>query len=272
MQINLRILFVGTACLALLAACNSGQQSKGDVAATVNGRPITEQFLGLMLKQRTDLGKPIDPDVRKNYLDRLTTQLAIAMEAEKKGLDKNPEVMAKIELNRQAVLVSAFVEDFMKNNPLTDDEIKAEYERIKTAEAGTEYKARHILVETEAEAKAIIAQLNKNPKSFDVLAQEKSKDTVSKVRGGDLGWILPKRLVPEFSNALIKLEKGKFTQEPVKSQFGYHVILLEDSRPLVMAPLEQYKARLKESLQQQKLQKTFDELKAKAKIEIAQKP
>jgi len=276
MLINSRILLASAACLTALAACNSGQSvqgssvSKEDVAATVNGVPISEKLLGLMLKQRTDLGKPVDPQARKAYLDRLASQLAVVQEAEKKGIDKRPEVMAQIELNRQAILVNTFVEDFYKSNPITDDEIKAEYERIKADEAGNEYKARHILVDSEADAKAIIAQLNKDPKAFDALAKEKSKDTVSKEKGGDLGWFLPKRMVPEFGAAVAKLEKGKFTQEPVKSMFGYHVILLDDSRPRVVGSIDQ--VRLKESLQQQRLQKTFDELKAKAKIEIVQKP
>lgn len=274
MLIDFRLLLPSAACLVVLAACNPGSSavSKDDVAATVNGAPISEKLLGLMLKQRTELGRSVDPETRKTYVDRLASQLAIAQEAEKKGLGKNPEVMAQLELSRQSVLVSAFVEDFFKNNPVTDDEIKAEYERIKTDEAGNEYKARHILVESEADAKAIIAQLSKNPKVFDTLARERSKDSASGAKGGDLGWFVPKRMVPEFGAAVAKLEKGRFTQEPVKSQFGYHVILLEDFRPRAMGPIDQYQARLKEHLKQQKLQKTFDELKAKAKIEIVQKP
>lgn len=278
MPIKSRILLASAACLVFLAACNSGQSvqgpavSKEDVAATVNGEPISEKLLGLMLKERSDLGRPVDAEARNAYIDRLALQLAVAQEAEKQGIGKRPEIIARIELSRQSLLVNAFVEDFFKNNPITDDEIKAEYEKIKADEAGNEYKARHILVESEADAKEIIAKLNKNPKAFDALAKEKSKDTTSKGRGGDLGWVIPKRMVPEFGAALAKLGKGKLTQEPVKSMFGYHVILLEDSRPRVVPPIEQYRERLKQDLQQRKMQKAFDELKAKAKIEITKKP
>ena len=278
MLINSRILLVSVVCLLVLAACNSGQSlqspaiSKEDVAATVNGEPVSERLLGLMLKERSDLGRPVDAEVRKTYLDRMALQLAVTQEAQKKGIDKRPEVIVKTELSRQSILVNAFVEDYFKSNPITDDAIKAEYEQIKADEGGTEYKARHILVGSESEAKEIIAKLNKNPKGFDALAQEKSKDTNSKARGGDLGWFVPKRMVPEFSAAVAKLGKGKFTREPVKSMFGYHVILLEDSRPRAAEPFEQIKERLKPQLEQQKMQKLFDEVKAKAKIEITQKP
>ena len=273
---RIRIALATAACAAVLAACTEQSAqgpalAKDDIAATVNGRPISERLLALIAKQRTDLGKSMDPEMRKTYLDRLALQLAVAMEAEKKGMDKRPEVLAQIELNRQSILVNTFVEDLFKSNPVTDADIKAEYDRLKTDETGNEYQVRHILVESEGEAKAIIGQLKKNPKAFDALAREKSKDSVSKERGGELGWLLPKRMVPEFGNAVVKLEKGKFAQEPVKSTYGYHVILLEDTRPMVVAPIEQYKVRLKDRLEQQKLQNAFDEVKAKAKIEIVPK-
>jgi peptidyl-prolyl cis-trans isomerase C len=150
--------------------------------------------------------------------------------------------------------------------------LKAEYEKFKSQAAGTEYKARHILVENEADAKDIIAKLKQNPKAFEALAKEKSKDTGSKGRGGDLGWFDPRGMVPEFGTAVTQLAKGKFSEEPVKSQFGYHVILLEDSRPKQFQALEQIKAELSQQVQQQNLKKYFDELKAKAKIDIAPAP
>lgn len=272
MLIELRNLLVST-CLIALAACNSGQSgpSADDVAATVDGTPISEKLLGSMLKQRSDFGRPVDAEARKAYLDRMILQLAVSQEAVRKGMDKRPEVAAKIELSRQSILVNALVEDYFKNNPISDDEIKAAYEKTKADEGSTEYKARHILVDAEPDAKDIIAKLKKDPKAFDSLAQQKSKDTGSKSKGGDLGWFVPKRMVPEFGAAVVKLQKGKFTQEPVKTMFGYHVILLDDSRPRVMESVEQYKDRLKPQLEQQKLQKVFDELKAKAKIDIVHK-
>jgi peptidyl-prolyl cis-trans isomerase C len=278
MFIKLRILLASVASLLALIACNSNNSPQGAgpakdaVAATVNGTPISESLVGMMLKQRTNLGRPADPESRKTFIDSLAMQLIISQEAVKKGLDKAPEVVNRIELGRQSVLVDAFVQDYLKNNAVSEDMLKAEYEKIKAQATGTEYKARHILVENEAEAKDIIARLKKNPKAFEALAKEKSKDRGSKDNGGDLGWFDPRGMVPEFGAAVAQLAKGKFTEEPVKSQFGYHVILLEDSRQQQVQPLEQIKPALMQQMQQQNLKKLFDEMKAKAKIEIVQAP
>ena len=181
--------------------------------------------------------------------------MVIAQEAVKKGLDKTPEVAEQIDAIKQSVLANAYVQDFIKNNPVTDDMLKAEYERIKATITGTEYKARHILVEKEAEAKDIIARLKKDPGAFAKLAMERSKDPGSKAQGGDLGWFDTSRMVPEFGAAVSKLEKGKFTLEPVKTQFGYHVILLEDSKPIEAPPLDEVKPQLSQQLQQQNVMK-----------------
>lgn len=278
MFIKLRILLASVASLLALIACNSNNSPQGAgpakdaVAATVNGTPISESLVGMMLKQRTNLGRPADPESRKTFIDNLAMQLIISQEAVKKGLDKAPEVVNRIELGRQSVLVDAFVQDYVKNNAVSEDMLKAEYEKIKAQATGTEYKARHILVENEAEAKDIIARLKKNPEAFEALAKEKSKDRGSKDNGGDLGWFDPRGMVPEFGAAVAQLAKGKFTEEPVKSQFGYHVILLEDSRQQQVQPLEQIKPALMQQMQQQNLKKLFDEMKAKAKIEIVQAP
>lgn len=272
MFIKPAILLAGAISVLTLIACSSNDpaQTKDAVAATVNGTPISERLVELMLKQRSNLGREAGAEARKAFIDRLAMQLIISQEAVKKGLDKSAEVADQMELIKQSVLVDAFVQDYLKNNPVSDDAIKAEYEKIKAQEAGTEYKARHILVDTEAEAKDIIAKLNKDPKAFEALAKAKSKDPGSKVKGGDLGWFDARGMVPEFGGAVSKLAKGKFTETPVKSQFGYHVILLDDTRAKEIAPLEQVKARLKQQLQEQNLQKVFDDMKAKAKIEIVQ--
>jgi peptidyl-prolyl cis-trans isomerase C len=223
----------------------------------------------MIAKQGAGSGRPDTPESRKAILDQLTMQMVIAEEAIKKGLDKTPEVVEQMDVLRQSVLANAYVQDFIKSNPVTDDMVKAEYERIKATVTGTEYKARHILVEKESEAKEIIGKLTKDPGAFAKLAMERSKDAGSRARGGDLGWFDLRRMVPEFGAAVSKLEKGKFTQDPVKTQFGYHVILLEDSKPMVAPPLEEVKAQLSQQLQQQNVKKQLDALKAKAKIEIA---
>lgn len=277
MSIKPRILLASAASLLLLIACSSNDppkagSSKDAVAATVNGTPISERVVGMMLKQRTDLGRAASAESRNQFIDSLAMQVIITQEAVKKGLDKVPEVSDRLDLSRQSILVDAFVQDYLKNNAVSDDMLKAEYEKIKAQSSGTEYKARHILVEKEAEAKDIIARLKKNPKAFEALAKEKSKDRGSKAGGGDLGWFDPRGMVPEFDTAVAQLAKGKFSEVPVKSQFGYHVILVEDSRPQQVQALEQLKPALAQQMQQQNLKKFFDEMKAKAKIEIVQAP
>ena len=278
MLIQPRILLAGLASLLALIGCSSNAPpqaaapAKDAVAATVNGTPINERLVEMMLKQRVGLGRQASPEARNSFIDSLAMQLIITQESVKKGLDKVPEVSDRLELSRQSILIDAFVQDYVKNNAISEDALKAEYEKIKAQSSGREYKARHILVEQEAEAKDIVATLKKNPKAFSTLAAQKSKDRGSSGKGGDLGWFDPRGMVPEFGAAVAKLENGKFTEEPVKSQFGYHVILLEDSRPQQVQPLEEIKTALTQQLQQQNLKKLFDEMKAKAKIEIVQAP
>jgi peptidyl-prolyl cis-trans isomerase C len=199
-------------------------------------------------------------------------QLLVSQEALKKGLDKSPEVIDQMDLTKQSILANAFVQDYIKNNPVSDDMLKAEYDKIKAQMTGSEYKARHILVEKEADAKDIIAKLKKDIKAFEKLAKEKSKDPGSKAQGGDLGWFDVRSMVPEFGEAVAKLAKGEFTKEPVKSQFGYHIIMLEDSRPMQPPPFDQVKPGLSQQVQQQNLKKLVDDMKAKAKIEITEAP
>lgn len=273
MKSGIRVL--GIASLLALAACNTDLSPKpaasaetGPTVATVNGVVIGKNRIDMLVKQGAGSGKPDSPETRAAIIDQLAMQMVIAEEAVKKGLDKSPEVTERMEMVRQSVLANAYVQDFIKANPVSEEALKAEYERIKATIKGSEYKARHILVEKEAEAKDIIAKLKKDAGAFAKLAMEKSKDPGSKTRGGDLGWFDLSRMVPEFGAALSKLEKGKFTQEPVKSQFGYHVILLDDSRPIEAPPFEQVKPSLSQQLQQQNLKKQLDDLKGKAKIEL----
>jgi peptidyl-prolyl cis-trans isomerase C len=262
------IIFAGAASLLALGACNPAKDSAGQAAATVNGTAISQRTVDAIVKQAAGAGRPSTPESRMAIIDQLALQMVVAEEAIKKGLDKAPEVAEQIDAMKQSVLANAYVRDFIKNNPVTDDMVKAEYERIKSRVAGSEYKARHILVEKESEARDIIARLRKEPEAFAKLAMEKSKDQGSRANGGELGWFDLRRMVPEFGAAVSKLEKGKFTQEPVKTQFGYHVILLEDVKPIEAPPLEEVKPRLTQQLQQQNVKKQLDALKAGAKIEI----
>jgi len=287
-SIKSRVLLASAASLLVLSACNSEQSAKpaasvapaaaavaaekGVVVATVNGTAINKSRVDMIIAHGASAGEADTPEARKSIIDKLTMQTLIAEAAVKKELDKLPQVTEQLDVFRQSVLADAYVQDFIKNNPVSDDMLKAEYERIKATVTGSEYKARHILVETEDEAKAIIAQLKSDATAFEKLAMEKSRDAGSKVRGGDLGWFDVSSMVPEFSGAVSKLEKGSFTQEPVKTQYGYHVILLEDIRPIEAPPFEEVKTDLAQHLQQQNLKKQLDDLKATATIEIIEVP
>ena len=270
------ILLAGAASLLALGACNSAKDAapaaKGPAAATVNGKEISQLTVDMIARQGAASGRPDTPETRKAIIDQLAMQLVVAEEALKKGLDKTPEVADQIDTAKQSILANAYVRDFVKNNSISDDAVKAEYERIKATATGSQYKARHILVEKESEAKDIIARLKKDPGAFSKLAMEKSKDPGSKPTGGDLGWFDANAMVPEFGTALAKLEKGKFTEEPVKTQYGYHVVLLEDKKPIEAPPLNDVKPQLTQRLQQQNLSKQLEALKAGAKIEVAAAP
>jgi len=244
----------------------------GDIAATVNGTPISKSSVDKIIGQRSTMGQPDSPETRKAIINQIAMTMLVSQEAIKKNLDKTPEVIDQINLTRQSILANAYVEDYTKNNPVSDDMLKAEYDKVKAQMSGTEYKARHILVDKEADAKAIIAKLKKNPKLFDSLAKQYSKDPGSKGNGGDLGWFDPRAMVPEFGAAVAKLAKGKFTLEPVKTQFGYHVILLEDTRAKQVPTFEQVKPQLAKQVQDQNIKKLIDDMMAKAKIEITASP
>ena len=268
-----RNLLVGAVSTMILCACNpadtskTSASSKGAVVATVNGTAISESRVKMLVATAQ---QPDTPELRKQIIEHLAMQYLLSQEAAKKGLDKSPEVSEQIDFNRQAIMAKAFIQDFVKNSPVSDDMLNTEYKKVSAQMAGNEYKAQHILVDKETAAKDIIAKLKKNPKAFASLAKEKSMDPGSKANGGDLGWFDSKDMVPEFSAALSKLEKGKITEEPVKTQFGYHIIFLEDTRSKTVPPLDQIKLGLQQQIQQQSLEKLLGDMKAKAKIEIVQ--
>ena len=256
---RLKTLPAGIALAALIAPA-AAQSVK------VNGKEIPQSRIDVGVKSRIAQGQPDTPELRNTVKDALINQEIIAQEAVKKGLNKKPDVAAAIEINRQDILVNAYVQDYLQKNPVKDDTLKQEYERIKTQVGGKEYKARHILVENEAEAKDIIAQIKKGA-SFEKLAAERSKDTGTKDKGGDLDWNVPGNFVKPFGEALMKLKKGQLTETPVQSNFGWHIIRLEDERAFQPPAFESVKANLQRNVQQQMIQKAVTELRAKAKIE-----
>ncbi|MBA2351533.1 MAG: peptidylprolyl isomerase [Burkholderiales bacterium] len=238
-----------------------------DPVATVNGVAIPQSKLELMVKARAAQGQPDTPELRENLKEELITREIIAQAAKEKGLDNNPEVATQFDLLRQSILINAYLEDYAKTHPVNDETMREEYEKVKTVQGDVkEYKARHILVENEKDAKDIIAQLKKGG-SFEKLASEKSKDPGSKAKGGDLDWSTTGNYVGPFGDALKELKKGEYTQTPVQTQFGYHVIKLEDERPYKFPGFEEVKPQLQQGMQQHQREKAINELKAKAKIE-----
>ncbi|MGR8997651.1 MAG: peptidylprolyl isomerase [Gammaproteobacteria bacterium] len=200
-------------------------------------------------------------------IEELIQRELLVQDAMKKHLDKSPEVIAQLDSVKKTLLTQADVQNYIKTNPVTDAEIKAEYESKVAGENGTEYKARHILVKTEAEAKKIIAELDKGA-DFAKLANKNSLDAKESQNGGELGWFVAGQMVAPFSEAVQKLENGKYTKTPVQTQFGWHVILREDSRAQTPPPLESVKDQLMPFLQRKKVQNMVETLRKQAKVEI----
>jgi peptidyl-prolyl cis-trans isomerase C len=255
------------AALALLGALLVNPAFAEDKpAATVNGIAIPQARVDMRIKIATAQGQPDTPALQKAVLDDMINLEVLAQAAEKAGMDKNPEVIQQTELAKESVLAGAFVQDYAKNHPISDDQLQQEYDKLKAHLGTKEYKARHILVDTEAEAKAIIAQLRKKG-NFDKIAKEKSKDAGSAANGGELEWAVPSNFVPPFAQALVGLKKGGYTKEPVKSQFGWHIIKLDDVRNLKVPTFEELKPQLLQRMQQQSIKDYIADLRSKAKIE-----
>ncbi len=234
--------------------------------AIVNGKAVPKERADALKQQVERSGRPVTPEVEGQIKEEVIAREIFMQEAQKRGLEGSADYKAQMELARQTILIRELFVDYQKSNPVTDAEIQAEYDKFAAANSGKEYKASHILVEKEDEAKAIIASLKKGAKFADI-AKKQSKDPGSGARGGDLDWASPNSYVPEFTEALVKLEKGKTTQTPVKSQFGWHVIRLDDVREAQLPKLEEVKPQIAQQLQQQKLAKFQEDLRTKAKVE-----
>jgi peptidyl-prolyl cis-trans isomerase C len=242
-------------------------------APQVNGITIPQERIDLRVKMvTTQQGQTDSPELRKAIREDLINIELMSQEALKKGLDKQSDTVQQLELAKETVLVGAFVQDYMKTHPVSDDAIAKEYDNLKASLGTKEYSVRHILVDKESDAKSIVAKLKKGGKegSFDKLAKAHSKDPGSKEHGGDLGWIpvskIPSAFVKPFGDALMGLSKGQVS-EPVQSQFGWHIIKLEDVRDLKMPPLDEIKPQLTQRLQQQAVKQLITDLRTAAKIE-----
>ena len=246
-----------------------GAASVGALAqniAIVNGKPVPKSRVDALAQQLAASGRPVTPDLEPQLKEEIIAREIFMQEAQKQGLEASPEYRAQLELARQAILIRTLFENYRKQNPVTDADVQAEYDKFAAANGGKEYKARHILVETEAEAQKIIADLKKGAK-FEDIAKKQSKDPGSGANGGDLDWANPSSFVPEFSEAMIKLKPGETTAAPVKSQFGYHVIRVDEIRSAQLPKVDEVKPQVAQQLQQQRLQKYQEDLRAKAKIE-----
>lgn len=240
-------------------------QSAGTVA-TVNGVAIPQSRLDLMVKASVSQGQEDGPELRKALRENLITEEILAQEAIKKGLDKDPDVIAQIEIAKQAALIRAFQANYIKNNAVGEDTLKREYEMLKVQMGDKEYKARHILVGTENEARDIIAQLNKRG-DFAKIAAEKSLDEGSKASGGELNWSPSAAYVRPFAEALATLKKGQRTETPVQTNFGWHVIELIDTRPMEVPAFEDVKQNMEQRVLQREFAAFVQELRGRAKVE-----
>jgi len=256
--------------LALVAALAAPLAVQAQNIAVVNGKPVpkarVDALMAQITKQASARGQQLPPDFDKLVRDKVVLDEMFVQEAEKRGLAASPDFKAQMEMARENILVQALLADYEKKNPVTDAEVKAEYDKYKAQASGTEYRARHILVEKEDEAKALIKQIQEGG-NFEELAKKNSKDPGSGANGGDLDFASASSYVPEFSQALVKLKKGEMTQEPVKTQFGYHIIKLEDTRDAQFPPLEEVKPQIQQRLTQQKVAAFRDEIRSKAKTD-----
>jgi len=266
------LLVAGT---ALIAGCDQKATeststtpaiSKSDAVAVVNGQYIPKSTLAELEKEIAERGHG-QTFPKEKLIEELIQRELLVQDAIQKQLDKSAEVIAQLDSAKKTLLTQADVQNFIKANPVTDAEIKAEYDSKVAGENGTEYKARHILVKTEAEAKKLIEELDKGA-DFAKLANKNSLDAKESQNGGDLGWFVAGQMVAPFSEAVVKLEKGKYTKTPVQTQFGWHVILREDSRAQTPPPLEAVKEQLMPYLQRKKVQNMVETLRKQAKVEI----
>jgi len=248
--------------LALIAPIAALAQN----VAIVNGKPVQKSRVDVLVNQAVKQGQAKTPELEKQARDEVVMREMFMQEAERRGLVNSAEVKTQLELAKQTILIRALFDNEREKNKVSDGEIQAEYDKLKGQATGTEFRASHILVEKEDEAIALIKQINGGAK-FEDVAKKNSKDPGSAEKGGDLDFAKPDAYVPEFSGALAKLKKGEMTQSPVKSQFGYHIIRLEDTREAQFPPLAEIKPQLEQRIAQVKLTKFRDDVRAKAKTD-----
>ncbi len=233
----------------------------------VNGKAVPKSAADALVAQATkQTGQPATEQLIKQAKDAAVMREIFTQEAQARGLQKSSDYLQQLELTRQDLLIRALFVDEEKKHPVTEADIKAEYDKFKAQAPDKEYRARHILVEKEEDAKAVVAQLKAGAK-FEDLAKKNSKDPGSAENGGDLDWAGPQSYVPEFSQAMVALKKGQFTETPVKSQYGFHIIKLEDTRDTQFPAFDEIKPQIQQRLTQQRMAAFRDALKGKAKTD-----
>jgi peptidyl-prolyl cis-trans isomerase C len=246
----------------VLALSAAGADDNSNVAI-VNGVPIPKERLDYVVQSQVQQGQKDDENLRKNVKDALIMREVIAQEAIKKGLDKEAQFQTQMAMAKQEFLIRAYFDDFLKSNPITDEQLKAEYEKIKAQQTGGGERKEY-----EKKAKAALAEINKaKAKNFAAIAKARSEDSGSKAEGGALDWSDGSNFVKEFGDALTKLNKGEWTKQLVKSQYGYHIIMMDDIREMQFPEFEQVKERIYQQMMSQKRDQAMAALRAEAKVE-----
>jgi len=258
---------LATGLLLALPVAVPVQAAADKPVATVNGKPIPQKVYEMYLRQRQREAGKIHQTVNRNQvINELVNRELLYQDAVKNGVEKDPNVQFALEQMKRNILIQANVQRLGKTHPLTDAELKKEYDKAVAAMSGREYKARHILLKSEDEAKAVIKELDNGAVFADVAKAKSTGPSASE--GGDLGWFKLNQMVPAFSNAVKKLKKGQYTRTPVKTQFGWHVIKLEDTRKAVPPSFDQVKGQLKAMMRTRQLQDYVNKLRQQAKVEI----
>ena len=256
--------FLSALTAAVLITCAPWAAAQN--VAIVNGKPVPTARVDALVKQIEASGRVVGDEAREQIKEEVIMREIFVQEAQKRGIGTSEEFKNQMELARQGLLIRGLIADEQKANPVTDEDVKAAYEQFVAANAGKEYRARHILVDKEADAKAIIARIKKGAK-FEDIAKKQSKDKGSGANGGDLDWAPAANYVAEFSQAMVKLGKGQLSDAPVKSDFGWHVIRVDDIRDAQLPTIEQFKPQIMQELMQQKMVGFQKSLREKAKVE-----
>ena len=261
----MRFSFIPTVITAAALSFSSMALHAQNVAI-VNGKAVPKTRLNMLAAQVERSGRSVTPDMEQQLREEVIMREIFMQEAEKQGLEASDDYKIQLEIAKQSILIRELFTQYQKTNPVSDADIKAEYDKFVAGNSGKEYRARHILVEKEEQAKAIIASLKKGVK-FEDIAKKQSKDPGSGANGGDLDWANPNSFVKEFSQAMVELKKGQVTDKPVKTQFGFHIIRLDDTRESPVPKFDEVKAQIAQQMQQGKLAEYQQGLREKAKIE-----